>query len=388
MKVGFIGMGARCTAYINRMLKNPEFKEHKVAAFCDINEERLNAMADFYAPQIGKKPATYTDWKELLADESIEGIVISTPDFAHTEIAVAAIEAGKHILLEKPIEVTPERAKAIYDAGKDYDKTLVLGFVLRYTSFYGKIKEMIDNGELGDIVSVTASENLDKNHSSSYLRRWHRYSKYSGGMMNTKCCHDIDILNFLIGSRIKTLTAFGSNSFYVPKEGAAEHCCDCQFKDECIYSFDYTNYGSATRWDCQKDICVYNCEKDVLDRHTMMLEYENGILATFELVMFSGEETRLIRINGTKATLEASLRTMKIKVTPLDKTQPVVETTLPPAASFHGGGDDGLLRRFFASAAGKGNINNIEAGYLATMAALYADISARQKRIIAFNEVV
>ena len=223
MKVGFIGMGSRCTGYINRMLKNPEFKEHKVAAFCDIDEARLNTMADFYAPQIGERPETYTDWKELLADKSIEGIVIATPDFAHTEIAVAAIEAGKHILLEKPIEVTPARAKAIYDAGKNYDKTLVLGFVLRYTAFYGKIKEMIENGDLGDIVTVSASENLDKNHSSSYLRRWHRYSKYSGGMMNTKCCHDIDILNFLIGSRIKTMNAYASNSFYVHRDGAAEH---------------------------------------------------------------------------------------------------------------------------------------------------------------------
>lgn len=75
MKVGFIGLGARCTAYINRILKNPEFKEHTITAFCDSNEDRLNSMADFYAPQLQTQPDRYTDWKALLADESIDCVV-------------------------------------------------------------------------------------------------------------------------------------------------------------------------------------------------------------------------------------------------------------------------------------------------------------------------
>ena len=188
---------------------------------------------------------------------------------------------------------------------------------------------------------------------------------------------------------MKSIVAFGSNSFYLPeaKEGAAEHCKDCKFKDECIYSFNYRNYESPYRWNCEKDLCVYNCEKDVFDRHTMLIEYESGLLANFELVMFSGAETRLITLHGTKATLEGDFTEMTIKITPLDKTKEITTVKLPPATSGHGGGDDHLLREFFRSAKGDcDTINHTYDGFVATLAALAADISAREGRIVRMDE--
>lgn len=389
MKLGIIGLGARAAVYSNRLISNPEFKEHTVVATCDIDETRLEYFTNAHFGKQEKLPTKYLDWKDLLDDPEVEGILITTPDHAHMEIALAAMEKGLPMILEKPIEAAPERAVEIYKAGKDYDKTLALGFVLRYTNFYEKIKEIIDSGELGELVTLTASENLDKTHSSSYFRRWHRFGKFSGGMMNTKCCHDIDILRFVTGGEMKSIVAFGSNSFYVPeaKKDAAEHCKDCNYKDECIYSFNYRNYESPYRWNCEEDLCIYNCEKDVFDRHTMIIEYESGLLANFELVMFSGAETRLITIHGTKATLEGDFTEMTIKITPLDKTKEITTIKLPPATSGHGGGDDHLLHEFFDSASGKSEtINHSYDGFVATLAALAADISARERRIVSMDE--
>ncbi len=389
MKLGIIGLGARAAVYSNRLKNNPEFKEHTVVATCDINETRLEYFTNAHFGKQEKLPTKYSDWKDLLNDPEVEAIIITTPDHAHMEIALAAMEKGLPMIHEKPIEVTPKRALEIYNAGKNYDKTLALGFVLRYTNFYGRIKEIVDSGELGKLVTLTASENLDKTHSSSYFRRWHRFTKFSGGMMNTKCCHDIDILRFITGAEMESIVAFGSQNFYSPEEkpDAAEHCCDCKYKDECIYSFNYRNYGSPYRWHCEEDLCVYNCQKDVFDRHTMLIKYDNGLIANFELVMFAGEETRLITIHGTKATLEGDFTKKTIKITPLDKTKEITTIKLPDAVSGHGGGDDHLLREFFASVEGRSPaFNHSYDGFVATLAALAADISAREGRIVRMDE--
>ena len=119
----------------------------------------------------------------------------------------------------------------------------------------------------------------------------------------------------------------------------------------------------------------------------MIIEYESGLLANFELVMFSGTETRLITLHGTKATLEGDFTEMTIKITPLDKTKEITTIKLPPATSGHGGGDDHLLHEFFDSASGKSKtINHSYDGFVATLAALAADISARERRIVSMDE--
>lgn len=386
MRIGIVGLGARSHAYVDRILKNPKFRDHKIVAICDTDPERLRNYSQFYFSNENCLPKCYTDWNELIADPKIEGVIITTPDNAHMEIVLEAIEKNKHIILEKPIEASIERATEIYRAGKNYNKTLMLGFVLRYAPFFVEVKKIIDSGELGEIISVGESENLSNEHSASYFRRWHRFRECSGGMMNTKCCHDIDLLNHLLGSRAERLASFGSNAVYVPHPDAAEHCCDCKLKDSCIYSFNYKNYGSPTNWDCQKDICVYNSEKEVFDRQMLLMEYGGGIPVTLELSMFSGEETRKIRISGTKAVLEGVSRDGVINIKPLDRSVPVRRIEIPAGESGHGGGDDGLLSRFFESSNGHSPINDVKAGYIATVTAVCSELSANEKRTLLLED--
>lgn len=383
MKIGIIGTGARSTNYLKLLLEDAQFREHSVAALCDCDARRLEAYSRFFFPE--EPPACYTDYRQLLADETIDTVLITTPDGAHLEIALAAMEAGKHILLEKPMECSAARARALYEHGRSYTKTLMMGFVLRYSAVYARVQELLRQGAVGDIVTVQAAEKLGYRHAASFMRRWHRFTKNSGGMMNTKCCHDMDILRVLIGGKVTSVYAEGDRRFFVPRPGCALRCRDCARQQDCVYAFDYTGYGSPTRFSCEEDLCVYNSDKDVMDTECLLLRYDNGVIAQFELCMFSGEPTRKLAIHGTKATLEADFRRSRIRLLPL---RPGDELTidLQEPLSGHGGGDAALLREFFASCTGT-PVNQAADGLAATLTSLAGDVSVKEKRPVSPGEI-
>ncbi len=381
MNIGIIGMGARSRAYTNN-IKN-YYKEHKIISICDIDKERLDNYVEYFFAD--EKPDVYTDYRELLNDSRLDAVVITTPDFAHREIVLDAMDKNLHIILEKPIEASTQRAIDIYKRAKNYDKVLMLGFVLRYTSIVERMKAIIDSGEVGEIVSITASENLAPTHSSSYMRRWHRYKKYSGGMMNTKCCHDIDVIRFLVGSGVKKVSAIGRLGIYTHRDGVAEHCKNCPEKDTCLYSFNYDGYKSKTRFDCEEDICVYNSEKDVIDSESMLIEFDNGVNLAYELSMASAEETRKGTINCTKATIEYHVTDRTIKITPRGEGE-ITTIKLPEAISGHSGGDTGLLDRFFDSCKNGRYVNDAYDGLVATLTCMAGEKSISEGRTISFDE--
>lgn len=385
MNIGIIGTGARSTDYLKLLLDHPDFQSHRVTALCDCDEGRLEAYAGFFFGETG--PALYTDYRRLLADAEVQAVLITTPDGAHLEIALAAMEAGKHILLEKPMECSAARALALYEKGRTYTKTLMMGFVLRYAAVYERVQSLLRDGAVGDIVTVQAAEKLGYRHAASFMRRWHRFTENSGGMMNTKCCHDMDILRVLIGSDAAAVYAEGDRRFFVPKEGAAAHCRDCALRETCVYAFDYTGYGSPTRFSCEEDLCVYNSGKDVVDNESLLIRYENGVVAQFELCLFSGEPTRKLTIHGTKATLEADFRRSRIRLLPLGPGDELTIDLQEPLSG-HGGGDAALLRAFTASCAGTAApVNQAADGLKATLTALAGDVSRRERRPVTLRDM-
>lgn len=381
MNIGIIGLGARSQAYVINIPRF--FPQHKIISVCEIDAERLANYTEHYFKN--DMPDKYTDYRELLKDERLDAVVITTPDYAHLEVVNAAMDRDIHIILEKPIEASAERALEIYNRAKDYKKTFVLGFVLRYTPIVKKLKELIGSEEIGDIISISASENLAPDHSSSYMRRWHRYRKYSGGMMNTKCCHDIDVIRYLVGGDIKKVSAIGRLGIYTPKDGVAEHCCDCPEKDTCLYSFNYTGYKSKTRFDCMEDICVFNSEKDVIDCESMLIEFENGVNLAYELAMGSAEETRKGTINCTKATIEYNVTDRTVRVQKRGGGD-IVHITQPAPDAGHGGGDLGLLDHFFECCENGIPANDARDGLIATLVCMAGEESIADGRVVSLDE--
>jgi predicted dehydrogenase len=370
MKAGIVGLGARSTAYLPLISGLPG---GRVSAVCDIDEGRMQRYIETFLP--GKKPALATrSHLELMRSDEVDTVFICTPDTTHRALLEDAVASGRHILLEKPVATTIADARAVYEAGKEYTNALAVGFVLRYTPVYSAIHDIVKSGRLGRVVSMTAKELLDARHAGSFYRRWNRFTRLTGGLMNAKCCHDLDILNWLAGADPESVSAFGGRGVFNPIEGAAERCAVCKLADTCKYAFDYEYYESMYRgFVSASDLCVYNTEKDIVDHEIMNIRYGNGVVAQFELGMFAPEETRTLLVFGTEAALEADFAKATIRLRPLRGPEEII--VLDGTGGGHGGGDGNIVEALWRAQEEGLPLNHARAGFLSTAVALAGEES-------------
>lgn len=381
MNIAIIGTGGRSLAYLNQ-LRNDE--RVQIRALCDIDEAKLHSYADKYFSG-SDRPLLSTDYSEIINMENIDLLLICTPDTTHVEIALAAAEKQKAMMIEKPVATTLADAALIEDKLGDYDANLFVGFVLRYTPVYQKAKEIIDAGIIGGLITVRAMEALDPRHAGSFYRRWHRFSQNNGGLMNTKCSHDLDILNWLIGCRPKRLTAMGGRKIFVTRDDVPDACGKCPIYNDCVYAFPYDYYRREfDSYHSLSDLCVYNSEKDIVDHECMQIEYENGVIAQFELCMFSQVENRTMTIRGAKATLDIDFCGNRLCINRLDGTSETICVDGPESG--HGGGDQGLIDDIIDTMSRKQRKNHVIAGSLASQMALLGEISMREQRCVSLDE--
>ncbi|MBR5553663.1 MAG: Gfo/Idh/MocA family oxidoreductase [Clostridia bacterium] len=152
LKIGIIGCGGIANAkHMPALAKVPQCE---MVAFCDLVVDRAEAAAKKFGTPDAK---VYTDYKELLADKSIDVVHVLTPNIDHSYITVDALEAGKHVMCEKPMAINSVEAKKMLDAAKRTGKKLTIGYQNRQRNDAMLVKEMCDNGELGDIYYARAT---------------------------------------------------------------------------------------------------------------------------------------------------------------------------------------------------------------------------------------
>ena len=370
--VAIAGLGPRgFYTYAQYQKVHPE--RMKVTAIADIDETKLYLAAeDLHIPPEG----CFKSAEEMLSkDKLADVLIVATQDKQHIAHALAGLERGYDLILEKPVATTPEDCIAIRDAAKRLNRKVAVCYVLRYTTFYRTIKNIIYSGRIGEVVNVDAVENVGYWHQAhSFVRgNWSNCGR-SSPMILQKSCHDMDILNFLIGSHCECLSSFGSLSFFNsehrPKD-AAEFCVDCPRKESCVYSAERIYLGEDTQekrpWvrtvvapagglaEVKKALrrgpygrCVFVCDNDVVDHQTVALRYENGVTVSFTMSAFSAEVYRSIRIMGTQGEIAGEQKTNLIRCTTFDgKTEVYDINKLASDLSGHGGGDNQLLTDFF-----------------------------------------
>lgn len=204
---GVIGTGGRGTADLRSVLEHGT-----VAALCDTNAERLAAAATVAARDT---PATVADYRRVLDRKDIEAVVIATPPFLHAEMAIAALQAGKHVYCEKPVAITPETVQGVVKAVKASNRVFVVGQQLRSYRRLGDAVKKIRAGEIGDVLMVKAQRHMDRDlsHSGSSAE-WFFDVQKSGGYLIEMSVHNLDLCNWAVGATPLKAAGFGGILFY------------------------------------------------------------------------------------------------------------------------------------------------------------------------------
>src|SRR5215467_14054131 len=204
-----IGVGNRGSFLLQGVLQQPNAK---VLALCDIKPDRLDKAATAAARD---NPATYADWRRIIDRKDVDAVFIATPPHLHSEMAIAAIKAGKHVYCEKPIGTTPEQVRALLDAAKGSNKVFVAGQQLRSLKQLGETVRKIHEGVIGDVIMVKAQR-----HASADLPHdgtsgdWFFDVTKSGGYLVEQSVHNLDLCNWTIGSHPTRACGLGGILLY------------------------------------------------------------------------------------------------------------------------------------------------------------------------------
>lgn len=382
IKVILIGAGGRGTCYTSYMAKMPE--QFEVVAVAEpIDSRRENIKKTHNIPD----EMCFTDYKPLLKLGKIADLaVVATMDRDHFEPAMMAIDLKYDLLLEKPITPTPEECIKLTENAKKNNVRVVICTVLRYTKVFNHLKEIIDSGRLGKVMSINHEECVGNVHQShSFVRGNWGNSERSSVMLLQKSCHDIDILQWLLNKKCLKVQSFGTLSYFTEKnapEGSPERCIEgCPVADTCpynsvkLYLDDKSNdwfRGAATREVNSTDEqvekalretlygkCVYRCDNDVVDHQVVNMLFEDDVTVTFSMNAFN-KGGRFIHIMGTKGEVRAAISgDAPIRVYDFESKSEIEipYSGVDGVTGGHGGGDEGIVHTLYSYLVGeyKGN---------------------------------
>ena len=360
-----IGAGQRGMIYANYALTHPD--EMKVVGVAENSPVRLaQARTAHSLPEAD----CLSSWEDVFKrDKWADAVMICTQDNMHYEPVMKAIAQGYDILLEKPIAPTEKECMEIAAAAKAAGVKIVVCHVLRYTPLFSQVKEIIESGEIGDIVTFVHNENVGAtHHAHSFTRGNWRNKEESTPMILQKSCHDIDIMQWLIGKNCLSLSSYGSlkhfNSQSAPA-GAPMRCTDgcavdCPYDARKLYLHSENEWfrsvaaghKNPTNDEVETAIktgpygrCVYHCDNNVVDHQVVSMLFEDDVTAIFSMSSFTPEISRSFKIMGTKGQIKAHTNSQDILVTDfLTGTEKAVP--LREAVGGHDGGDVGIMDAF------------------------------------------
>ena len=395
LKFAIIGAGSRG---INAFGKNIAERENsEIVALCDPNRVRMEAAAK----TINIEPEFYETVEDMLANEKLDACVITSPDYCHEANAVAVLNAGVNVLIDKPLATTSVGCKNIIAAAEKNNAVAMIGFNLRHNAVLKRLKQIVQSGTLGRVFLIENREFYDGGR--TYMARWNRSYKKSGGLWIHKGSHDFDVFNWLLDfPKPKMVSAFAGVDVLNPdnfpfevKDGVkpGPTCTECPYNkkcpDVCIAPAEAGwNEESAAVDGYKKDVCIYLSEKDTHDNGLAIVEYENGVKAMHMECFVTSVTDRRYTVVGTKGQAEVSLHERTILIHPRWSKE-TIKYDIPEEAGGHGGADPHLVDSFIDAVTGvSANTSTTEHGLLSTAIGEAAELSRRQERTIFMKELL
>ena len=380
-RIALIGTGSRGQYHIHNLLLIPHAR---IVALCDCYEPNLQAAAALCP---GAK--LYRDYRKLLEDKDIDGVIISTPLGSHAAITLDALSAGKHVFCEKAMARTLDECKAVYDAYQKSDKVLYFCMQRMFDEKYLRGMKLLHEGLIGEIVGMRCHwfRNADwrREVPSPELERqinWRLYKEHSGGLMTELACHQIEVCNLAVGRIPQSISGMG-------------------------------------------DIVYWKDGREVYDAVNVIYRYADGRKINYESLIsnkFNGMEDQILGKKGTmelakgvyyleedhsRSGIECLIDSMKEKVLtsvplagpswrPEVKGQYIPHNIVEGKISVNGGqnmigvdndGSDVILSAFCSACiTGEKAVNVVEEAYCATVLCLLGNKAMEEQRTILFPE--
>ncbi len=374
--IGMIGCGGRNNGVVAQTLKSGG-KRLKVVAAYDPNPKQMEHTRGMFNPDL----TAYESYQALLKDPAVDWVTIGSWNCFHKQQVIDSFKAGKHVFCEKPLATTIEDCDAMMKAWKKSDRMFSIGFTLRYSPHYRKIRELIEQKTVGDIISLEFNETLAFNHGGYIHGDWRRKTEYAGTHLLEKCCHDLDLVNWMVQSNARRVASFGGTDFFLPRN--RKHV-----KRLGVCKKGYSKGASAYEsWQFHKKDCYgysdpFGTDKDIIDNQVAIIEFANNVRATFHTNCNSAIPERRMYINGTEGAIRADVIAGRIEVCRIGWEEKVKEVKAGVSGG-HGGGDE-ILGKSIADSMlkGKAPFTSLEDGLKSAVTAFGIDKAMETGKVV------
>ncbi|MHB0878393.1 MAG: Gfo/Idh/MocA family protein [Anaerolineae bacterium] len=370
VNVAVVGLGGRGRYFCDLYAANPR---SRLTAICDLSPQRL-AMVNRKWPEA----SAYTDLEAMLADGTIGAVIVATDDPHHAVPTVAALAAGKHVMVEKPMAQSLDDCRRMATAAAGAPGIFMIGLELRHCVLFERVRDLLDQGAIGRVLLGWGIDNVSVGGNYFYHGRMRRRD-YIKSLLIQKACHSLDLMNWYMGGHPKQVFAYGGLDFYGGTETSDKRCRDCDRAAACPFFINHDrflmDYGASVEMD---DLCVWGSDADVPDNSVLAIAYDNDTRATFTECHFTPEYTREFTFVGDKGKLYALynnegnflIRVQQCHGDHFDEYRPVY------TGGHHGGGDLRIMEEFLdCIRQGRQPRASVQAAYDSTALAICAEES-------------
>ncbi|HVX46577.1 MAG TPA: Gfo/Idh/MocA family oxidoreductase [Mycobacteriales bacterium] len=385
-----VGLGSRSRMFTTALLADyPDRAE--LVAICDTNSARMRYQQSVFtekygAPELPAYPAA--DFVRMLKERNVDKVIVTSVDRTHNHYIVAAMENGCDVITEKPLTTDEKRCQSILDTQRRTGRDLTVSFNYRYSPRNSAVKELLQSGAIGDVLSVHFEWLLDTRHGADYFRRWHRDKRNSGGLMIHKASHHFDLVNWWLGSTPETVFGFGGLRFYGldnaesrgerPRHYRSHGSPDLK-TDPWALDMESDPVLRALYLDAEsedgylRDRDVFTDGISIEDDMAVLVRYASGATMSYHLTAYSPWEGYRVMFNGTRGRVELDVTErsyvsggeadpnapgVPVDGEPIDEARLLLRPTweaprqvpIEEGSGGHGGGDRRLLNDLFGGA--------------------------------------
>lgn len=344
IRTAVIGLGGR-GLYFADMYGNQKHG-FQLRAVCDISDKVLTKARR----KFGESVAYYTNMHRMLKDPEIDAVLVATNDPYHVAPTLAALRAGKHVLVEKPLCQTLADARKIAAAVRRARSVFMIGFELRNCTVVQSMRRLLDEGRIGRVMIGHVFDNVSVG-GNYFFHDPRKQKAFFRSLLLQKATHSLDLLNGFMGSNPVKVYGIGGMDFYGRKASPRLQCRACR-KSACPYRVKnpkafQMDYAAVVE---KADYCVWSKAMDLHDNAELCISYANGGKATFHECHFTPEYTREFWLVGDKGKMYGYYDNpgrFLIRIEYAHSPERRTEEFKPPyTGGGHGGGDDRLRDEF------------------------------------------